>query len=174
MSTMDPARRAALSGVVLGAMRAAFGDHLRGAILKGSALKGDFIPYYSDFDVHAFVDTAAMQTATVPAVERALAFQAAIGAVEPRDYGVNALQIFFIAWDRFPADWVKPLPGTYTLIAGELPAGFTDIDPADYLVSAESFFASLLSGWYGSLVSSLLDKPNAALPRLARLAGTYL
>jgi predicted nucleotidyltransferase len=33
-------------------LRDVFGPLLHSAILKGSAVKGDFIPYYSDLDIH--------------------------------------------------------------------------------------------------------------------------
>jgi hypothetical protein len=136
MATMDPARRDALCARVIEAAIVAFGRQLRCGILKGSALKGDFIPHYSDFGVHLFVDPAAMQAVDVPRLDRALAFQAAFGQVDPRAYAVNACQVSFIAGGRYPDGWVKPIPGTYQVVYGEPPPGFAEADSADYVRSA--------------------------------------
>ncbi len=57
---------------ILPALQSVFGPHLRAAIVTGSAIKGDFIPYYSDLDIHAFVDhTVLIQIIFVSADYRA-------------------------------------------------------------------------------------------------------
>lgn len=173
MAVMDSTRRDALCARMIEAARAAFGEHLRGAILKGSALKGDFIEGYSDLDVHLFVDAAAMRGVDVPALDRALAFQKLFGSVEPRDYGVNSCQLFFVTWGRYPAGWVRPIPGAYEVIYGALPPGFTDLDPADYVRGAHDWLDAS-PRWIDTLLGRFVDKPDRTVADLIRLAGTIL
>lgn len=176
MATLDPAIRTTLNRLIIAAGRKAFGDHFRGAILKGSAYKGDFIPYFSDYDIHTFIDDAAMAGPRLPIVEHALAFQEAFGDVNPHDYQVNQCQIYFIAWNRYPRDWVKPLPGTYTVIYGDLPPGFndfTEIERELYIRKSHEDIRVYARHCEG-LIDRMVDKPNTGLPPLARLAGTFL
>lgn len=173
MSTLAAAARDALCALVLDAARSAFGDHLRAAILKGSALKGDFIPGYSDLDIHCFVDRAVMATPELPQLDYAFAFQAAFGGVEPRAYGVNSCQVYFLAWNDYPAGWVRPIPGTYQLIYGELPSNFTEVDPADYVVSSRQYLDGLAK-WRETIIGRFLDKPDSQLAPSVRLAGIIL
>lgn len=176
MATLDPSIREALNRRIIAAGRQAFGDYFRGAILKGSAYKGDFIPYFSDYDVHTFVDDAAMAGPRIPAIEYALAFQEAFGDVLPRDYQVNQCQIYFIAWNQYPLDWVKPLPASYTIIYGDLPPGFTDYtqDDRQHYIQKSHEDIGLYTRYCDGLIDRMVDKPNEDLPPLARLAGTFL
>jgi hypothetical protein len=56
---------------ILPALRTVFGVHLRAAIVKGSVIKGDFIPFYSDLDIHVFLESAALLDGATPRADSA-------------------------------------------------------------------------------------------------------
>jgi len=170
---LDKDRLDELVGHVLQAARTAFGPHLRAGILKGSAYKGDFFPGYSDLDVHLFIADEVMRSSRVPETSYALAFQEQFGTVRPEDYGISQCQIYFITWSHYPYDWVRPIPGTYRLIYGELPPGFDEVDVEEHRRNAERYLLQLdgLASW---LIGGFVDKPDDGLWRYVRLLGTFL
>ncbi len=159
--------------LLLPLLQSAFGECLRCVILKGSALKGDFIPYYSDLDLHAFLSADALLDGRAPRRELALALQAGLGRLRPSDYGCNSFQVSFLDWSSYPDDWARPLPGTYTVVHGVLPPGFTEVSAADYLPHCRAALQRL-PGVTSSLLGRIADKPDSGLPPLLRLAGTEL
>lgn len=173
MAVMDAQVRDALTQRMLEAVLRVFGSSVRAGILKGSALKGDFIPGYSDFDLHFFVDDAVMRDALTPKLEYAFAFQEAIGAIDPAEYSVYSYQVYFLSAENYPPDWAKPLPGTYITIFGQLPASLTEIDPQSYIEKAPKDLAAHMR-YMQSLIGRMLDKPNTHLEPLARLSGTFI
>lgn len=157
---------------ILPALQKVFATHLRAAIVKGSAIKDDFIPYYSDLDLHAFLDRASLLNDMTPRPELALAFQEAIGALQPEDYGFASFQIFFLTAE-FPADWAPPPPGTYRVLLGDPQAIFGEPTPARLIENAR-WRLDQIAGELSSFVRSMVDKPNRALGRLSRSLGAYL
>lgn len=172
---MEPALREELSSRVLDAATHVLGDGLLAAVGKGSAYKGDFVPYYSDFDIHLFVDSTRvpMIDGRTPALRPAVAFQAAMGAIDPESYGVNSIQVFWVDGRNYPEDWTPPLPGTYWLIYGELPDELRLPSEESMRQKAIQFFP-----WARkqarALIGRFLDKPNHAIAPLVRLLGTHL
>lgn len=157
--------------MVVDALRAVFVEDLTCAILKGSVFNGDWIPHFSDLDIHAFI--RGIGPDRTPAWPQAVAFQARIGALDPGDYGVNTFQITFIDSDTYPKDWVPPWPGTFEVLEGDPPSTFAQADQNAYVEHARSNLHAL-PGWTASLTRSYVDKPDHALPRLVRFAGTFL
>lgn len=171
---MPSAERAKLTSYVIEAAKTAFGDGLVGAIGKGSAFKGDFIPYYSDFDVHLFVDPdqVEMLDARTPALEHALRFQEALGSIEPETYRVSSIQAFVVDAYNYPADWTPPLPGTYSVVYGQAPAW--KVPSHDDLYKAAQTFFPRMRQQVPNLIGRFLDKPNSGLAPYVRLVGTCL
>lgn len=101
-------------------------------------------------------------------------FKDCLGEICPEDYDVSACQIYFLNWDNWPSDWLKPPPGTYQLIYGALPAGFTDVNPQDHLRGAHEHYLAHLGSIVEQLIGGFVAKPDGSLLRYARLLGTYV
>src|SRR5919197_1617157 len=162
-----------LSRRLVVAAQEAFGEHLRGAIAKGSAVKGGFVPYFSDFDLHLFVAQEAMLGWLKPRLEYALAFQERIGPLPPADYQVSQCQVLCISWDTYPEGWTPPLPGTYRVLFGGLPPHLQHVSPHLVRQHAAQFFQDV-PRQIKQLINRMLDKPDAGLPAVVRLLGTSI
>jgi len=158
---------------VVSACKESFGSSLECVILKGSAVKGDFIQGYSDFDFHVFLNPRAMETARVPKIGYALRFQKAFGHVRPADYGVSQFQIYFINSQRYPDDWLPPAEGTFKVVWGKPPSTIMEADDRTYVQQANENLKTA-EDTRRSLIGRFVDKPDAAVPGLVRLVGTFL
>ncbi|MDQ7828288.1 MAG: hypothetical protein QN122_01790 [Armatimonadota bacterium] len=163
----DPREAAA---IIAEALRQVFGQHLQAALLKGSVVKGDVLPFFSDLDVHALIQGIGPERA--PPWSQAVAFQTHIGALDPEAYGLSAFQVTFLDAERSHEYWAPPWPGTYEVLVGSMPAP-GPVDAAPYVQRADADLRALPE-WAASVVCSFVDKPDRALPRLVRLAGAYL
>jgi predicted nucleotidyltransferase len=161
------------AGLVLSACRKAFGDNLVCITLKGSAVKGDFIAGYSDFDFHIFLKPEVMDDARVPKAECAIEFQRAFGSVNPQDFHVSQFQIYFIDSEAYPEDWLPPVEGTYMVFYGCVPAAAGEAEEHEYLRLSLDYLASVEES-RKTIVGRFVDKPNGAIPSLVRLSGTTL
>lgn len=168
-----PERRVEAVELLLAALRDCFGETLRCVLLKGSTLKGDFIPGYSDLDLHSFLSPEVMIGRAAPRPELAMRFQASIGKLEPRDYDCNSFQLYFLNYDRYPEGWAKPVPGSYVVLHGELPPGFTDVTADEYRAHAREALRRLPVA-VAQLIERGIDKPDRSLPPILRLAGIEL
>lgn len=162
-----------LSGLVLAAAREVLGDRLVGAIVKGSAILGDFFPDFSDFDVHLFAEPAAMRGPRSLRADLALDFQRRIGPIEPASYDVSQIQIYFVTAGAHPADWAPPIPGTHRLIYGALPPSASALGP-DTLIEQARLGVRNLDPWIDKQIESIVDKPDSRLSAPIRLLGTIL
>ena len=172
LEALPPKLRDALDRVVA-SCREAFGDALRCVILKGSALKGDFLFGYSDLDIHAFVDPDALVGDRTPTLDHALRFQEAIGDMAPRDAGASQFQVYFLRADRPPEDWTPAVPGSYAVVYGEPPPALTNWRDADFVGQAVRNLAGI-PGEVLMLTGRILDKPDTSLAAYVRLAGTFV
>ncbi len=161
------------ANLVVSACRESFGGNLECVTLKGSAVKGDFIPLYSDFDFHVFLNPKAMEGERVPKIGYALRFQKAFGHVKPADYGVSQFQIYFINSQHYPDDWVPPAEGTFRVVWGKLPSAAVEMDSQAYVQQANENLKTA-EDTRRSLIGKFVDKPDASVPSLVRLLGTYL
>ena len=169
-----PARdRDELTERVLAAARAAFGGSLRGAILKGSAYKGGFLPGFSDFDVHLLVSGDAMDGPLTPRLEAAVQLQRGLGRIETQRYRVSSVQVFAVNVDSDPEEWLPPLPGTFTLLWGEYPAAWDAPDPEAVRLHARKLISGL-GQVREAQIRSYQDKSDADLPRVVRFLGTLV
>lgn len=158
---------------VVSACKKAFSDSLVCITLKGSAIKGDFIPGYSDFDFHVFLEPEAMDGEKVPKVEGAIRFQKAFGTVNPEEFGVSQFQIYFINSKKYPSDWSPPIKETYKVLYGKLPLTGSELDDVSYLRFAKQ---NLTSVEYArrKIVERFVDKANTRIPHTVRLLGASL
>lgn len=170
---MDPRLVEELSGRIVAAALGTLGDQARAIILKGSAITGDFFPYYSDLDVHVYTDPAAMRAPRSPRPELAFRFQASIAALDPASYQVSQAQVIFISTGDHPTDWTAPLPGSYRVLHGALPDHLQRVDEPRVRARALADLRGL-DRWANSLIESMVDKPDGQLAAGVRLTGTIL
>jgi len=159
--------------LVVSACKKSFGSSLECVTLKGSAVKGDFIRSYSDFDFHVYVKPEAMESERVPKVSYALRFQKAFGRVNPADYGASQFQIYFINSQRYPDDWAPPVEGTFRVVWGKLPSAVTEVGDEAYVQRANENLRTV-GDTRNTLIGRFVDKPDAAVPGLVRLLGVNL
>ena len=159
--------------LVISACKTAFNDDLECVTLKGSAVRGDFIQGYSDFDFHVFLKPEVMDTERVPKIEGAIRFQKAFGNINPEDYGVSQFQIYFINSKRYPSDWIPPVEGTYKVCWGNLPYSVRERDDSVYISYVKKFLSSVEYDKQ-KMVERFVDKPNTRLPSVVRLLGATL
>jgi hypothetical protein len=155
---------------VVSACKKAFADSLECVTLKGSAVKGDFIQGYSDFDFHVFIKPEAMDGEKNPKVEYAVRFQKAIGDINPKDFGASQFQIYFINSKKYPRNWVPPVGGTYRILWGNLPSVARERSDSTYLRSARQCLLNVYDDKQ-MLIRRFVDKTNMAVPTIVRLLG---
>lgn len=167
------AARDELTTRVVDAAKEGFGVHLRGAIVKGSAYKGGFVPGYSDFDLHLMVDGAAMDGPLTPTLECAMRLQRALGTIEREPYRVSDVQVYAVHKDAYPQEWLPPLPRSFTLVYGAYPKEWDTPNPNFVRDRAQQFIAQLPAVRAGE-IRSFQDKSDRNLARPVRLLGTAL
>lgn len=149
----------------------AFDGEIRAILLKGSALRDDFLPSYSDLDIHVYVPSSHMRGGRQPRLENALRFQRAIGGLDPADYGVSSFQIFFIDADNYPKDWSRPLKGTYEVVYG---GPIDEATPREEFLTRSRENLSAYPRFISTLIERFVDKPDTRIAEFARLAGVFL
>ena len=159
--------------LVISACKTAFDHDLECVTLKGSAVRGDFIQGYSDFDFHVFLKSEAMDSERVPKIEGAMRFQKAFGDINPEDYGVSQFQIYFVNSERYPSDWIPAVEGTYKVFWGNLPSSARERDDSVYIRYAKKFLSSVEYDKQ-KMIERFVDKPNTRLPSVVRLLGATL
>jgi hypothetical protein len=169
---MPPTDRLRLTGLLLAALERAFGDGVVAVILKGSALKGDFVPHYSDFDLHAFVRGGLLGPRT-PDLAHALGLQEALGAIDPEAFAVSQIQLYLLGAGSYPPDWIPPIPDTYAVVHGALPPDLPVPDPAAAVAAARTFLGEVRRT-ADAFLGRIADKPDGQLARYIRSFGTDL
>ena len=151
------------------ALRQTFADELRCVLFKGSAHRGDHIPYFSDLDVHALV--SGIGDGRAPDWVRALVFQRALGRLDPEGYEVGAFQLEFLPAEGHPPEWPVPYPGEYEVLHGEAPFGPPSADA--HLAHAREHLRRA-SRDRDVVLRIFVDQPDGSLPRPVRLLATFL
>lgn len=159
--------------LVVSGCKTAFMDSLVCVILKGSAVRGDFIQGYSDFDFNVFLKPEVMDGEKSPNIEGAIQFQKAFGDIDPKDFGASQFQIYFINSEKYPHDWVSPVEGTYKIFWGDLPSIAKEMEDSMYLSYAKQFISDVEYS-RKKIVERFVDKPNIRLPPVVRLLGASL
>ena len=98
------------------------GDRLIGLTVQGSALKGGFIPGCSDIDLKLYLRDSAFASKWQLPLELSIAMHRDLSMLDPSPFGY--IQCYALP-GRLVADhpiaYLGPTPGTYHLLAGELP-----------------------------------------------------
>src|SRR5438874_7970036 len=114
-----------LPGLLVELARAAYGDHLSAVVVHGSAWsRRDFVPFWSDFDCHCYLAPSVLEQDIRERFDRAFAFRRAFAQLDPADFGVYYIQLFFLVADANAFDWATPIEGTYSIVYGERPSGW--------------------------------------------------
>ena len=139
---------------------------LVGLLIHGSSVKGGFIPFASDLDFQVYLEDAAFdETGQIP-LRAALAIHADLAKI---DLGiVDYIQCFPLS-RHGRQDWTPPIPGTYQVLAGELPLAPAT---AEQLISSAHSKLSTLTPLPFRSSNSLLDAGQARLDRVIRLLST--
>jgi hypothetical protein len=159
--------------LVISACKTVFTKNLECVTLKGSTLKGDFIPGYSDYDFHVFLSPQVMDDERTLKIDYALRFQKAFGHARPEDFGASQFQIYFISSQRYPADWAPPVKGTFKVFFGKLPASIQKADDELYIQQAREYLRMVDSA-RKTIVGRFVDKPNERVLPVMRLLGATL
>jgi len=156
------------------ALQKGLGSHLWAVMLKGSALKPDeVIEGYSDLDLHAFVSPSILHTTRVLQLEWSIRMQEALGSIDLSEGGFGDLQVFFLNGERYPGEWTPPVSGRYRMIYEACSPHIPAFDPVQARQNAGSVIRQCES-WAETLIDRFADKPDSFLPKMVRLAGTYL
>lgn len=156
---------------LLAAVQGTFADKAQAILLKGSLHKGDFIPYFSDLDIHVFIQSSAMQGPMTPKLSYCLEFQERFGDLDPEKFGVSQFQVYFLDADNYPTSWTPPLPGTYGVIWGKYEPS---VPSWGFMVDRAHSLLQDIPGQIDSLMHRFIDKPNDRIADLVRLLGVYL
>jgi hypothetical protein len=170
---MDPALVDELSERMLGIAREVFGRAMVTMIAKGSAIKGDFIPDFSDFDLHIFADESVMRGPLIPSKSVAIPFQEYFSAIDIRPYRVSQIQVMVISAQDHPRDWIPAQPGSFRLIYGQLPDSLPEVTD-DLLTKHAHRNLSAYRDWVDTILARIIDKSNFQLADNVRLAGTIM
>lgn len=163
--------RKALGEQVLRRIIDVFGDAVLGVIIEGSAVTGDFIPHWSDLDVHAYIHPSHMVGPLRAAPQYLDAYFQAIAEIDPKPYGVFFIQTFFVNADN--PGWAAPTEGTYDLLYGELPDGLSP-KTGEYLQErANEFLTRMRKDPYG-LTKVAIDSADPKLSGYVRFLGTQI
>jgi hypothetical protein len=157
---------------IVPALQQTFEDGLRAAVVTGSVIRGDFVPFYSDLDVHAFLEPQMLLDEHAPLPHLALAFRDSIGDLNPDDYGFAGFQITFVPV-AFRSDWAPMLPVHYRTLVGDPVPIFGSITAERFLAHARRRLDQLPSE-VATLVHTIVDKTDGVLARHSRLIGAYL
>lgn len=147
------------------ACRSVFGESLVAIIIKGSAVKGGFIPGLSDVDLHIYLKDDAFAYSDFLKLELGLSLQEKMDElIREYDFGGGPVQVIMINVSK-PRDWSAPLPGTYIVLYGnECPE-----PPPSAEAMLEYDRTNLQNPQYGyGLVNSLVDKTSDLLAGYVR------
>lgn len=160
-----------VEGHLLKAVQGTFGDLAEAIILKGSLVKKDFIPYFSDVDLHVFINSTAMAGPMVPKLEYCLEFQARFGDLDPEEFGASQFQIYFLDVDDYPHNWTPPLPGTYKVIWGSIDI---PLPTEEFMCEQAHLYMQKLPFQVQGIMHRFADKPHRGIAPLVRLLGVFL
>lgn len=164
--------RAAIKDIVK-ACKGIFGEYLLCVILKGSGQNHDFVPDYSDIDIHAYVEPRVLEERKSPKLEYVIRFQEAIGRLDPKKAGVSQFQVYFLPADRRIEGWNPPVPGTYEILHGAPVPAMQMTSLHEYLEQEWRYLSEARRDRL-DLLGKFVDKPNSSISGLVRLTGTCL
>ena len=106
---------------VLETLKKVFTKSLSAVAVKGSVVRGDFIPYFSDLDIHVFANEKALMLGQAPRPEAAMALQEVIGELDLEAFQLSSIQLTFNNADGRPRTWSPSPPEVSRVLYGSLP-----------------------------------------------------
>lgn len=108
--------------LIVDALGAVVGERLEALALAGSVAKDDWIPMWSDLDLHVFL--ADLDTRPI-APTNLLSLQERLGAIDRSRFGLWSLQVLLFDATGYPADFIPPARRNVEMLLGALPASAT-------------------------------------------------
>lgn len=145
---------------IIDALQSAFGSRLHAVLLAGSVAKDDWIPFWSDLDLHVFVE-AHQPSGLEPS--DTFTIQQALSKIDRSDYGLAALQLLAFDQEGYPAWFPAPWPDTSETAWGTPPSSpkLRDLEKAyraraeDTLVGLNRALSKVSESWTCSLDDDL-------------------
>jgi len=156
---------------VLETLKKVFTKNLSAVAVKGSVVRGDFIPYFSDLDIHVFANEKALMLGQAPRPEAAMALQEAIGELDLEAFQLSSIQLTFNNADRRPRTWSPSPPEVSRVLYGSLPP--YDLSSDNWQDNALSVLEELEREMTYEL-RSVPDKDDDGLARIVRRQGVFL
>lgn len=156
---------------VLETLKRVFTKNLSAVAVKGSVIRGDFIPYFSDLDIHVFVNETGLTSGQAPRPEAAMALQEVIGELDLEAFQLSSIQLTFNNADRRPKTWSASPPEVSRVVYGSLPP--YDMNSDNWQDDALSVLEELEREMTYEL-KSVPDKNNDGLARIVRRQGVFL
>jgi hypothetical protein len=120
-------------------LRTTFGERLTSVVLAGSVAKNDWVPFWSDLDLHAFVADLASVRVTA---HDAVTLQRDLGPLVRDLYQLATIQVLLFDATGYPKTFVSPVPGTFEIVYGTPPEGACT-DEEIYYAHAHNLLGSL-------------------------------
>ena len=166
-----PVLTASISAIVR-ACQDVFREDLHCVVLCGSLLKEDFVPNYSDADIHVYVADTVLEKGGCLKLDYAVRFQEAIGHLSPRDAGVSQFQVSFFSSQK-ESDWNPLIAGTFVILYGtEVPT--MRMPPLSDYLDGERRELSRVRDVRLALLRRFADKSDVSALGVLRLTGTEL
>ena len=146
-------------------------ERVEGVVLHGSAVKGGGIAGFSDVDFMVFLSPDCFGEHGNLSDESTFAVQERIGPLPWREAGFLYPQAYFYDAQRLPSWWTGPVPGSYRVLWGELPAE-TMPTPDGLRAASVRFLKETLPEYIAADLSGFVDAPDDTLPLRVRLLGT--
>ncbi len=156
---------------VLETLESVFTSQLSAVAVKGSVVRGDFIPYFSDLDVHVFLRETSLVQGQAPRAEAVIQLQEVVGQIELENFQLSSIQLTFNNGDRRPKSWIATPPEVCKVLYGSLPS--YDLDSDSWQDDALSTLEQLEREIVYELKSTP-DKSNDGLARIVRRQGVFL
>lgn len=156
---------------IVEACQRVFGTDLVAVIMKGSVVRGDFIPYYSDFDIHIFLHKNALEQERAPAFDLAMSMQATVGRIDLERLQISAVQVTYNNADSTPSSWSSTPPEVSRTLYGRSP---------EYDTHSQNWGGDAISTLEGLEderryeIRAVHDISDSLLYRLVRRQGAFL
>ena len=113
-----------------------------GLLLHGSALKGGFIPGCSDIDLHLYLKEGAFDPGGQLPLGVATSIHQELAQINMTPF--TYLQCYALSPASEPVGWIRPIPGTYHMLQGELPV--SEAIPQEVIANARKTLEFLNPG----------------------------
>jgi hypothetical protein len=156
---------------IVEASKTIFGQDLVAVVVKGSTIRGDFISYYSDLDVHLFLHDGSLTEDNTLWLDDALKLQPVVERIDPERLQISSVQIAFNSADHKPLLW-SPTPREVKLVLYGNPPEY-DLRAVGWRRDAETTLLNL-DKEVAYEMKNFTDRRGAFLSQLVRRQGTFI